>query len=335
MSEENKENKENIENKDQIQNNLDLTQSIENVLSTSLNENLKEKRSARRWSNGFKVFAAIYLSVILFSVVGKGVLSGQRSDFNDDHIAVVHVDGQIAYGSDWSSSNINAGLKEAFDAPNSKAVFISINSPGGSPVQSDQIFTYIMKKKAETGKPVYAVINDLGASGAYYIAAAADSIYSNKMSLVGSIGVISGSFGFTGTMEKLGVERRVYTAGENKSMLDPFSKEDPEQIKKWNKVLSDTHAEFIYSVELGRGDRLVKSDEIFSGRIWSGKQALELGLIDGFHSVGSLAEEKYDLSEFKDYTVSKKSLNKIFKSLGINFSEGILTTLSDQNSKLY
>jgi protease-4 len=329
MSEEEKKEEEGIEN------NFDLTKSIENVLNTSLNENLKEKRSSRRWSNGFKVFASLYLSVILFSFIGNGILSVDSSDFNDDHIAVVHIDGQIAFGTDWSSSNINAGLKEAFDATNSKAVFISINSPGGSPVQSDQVFTYIMKKKAETGKPVYAVINDLGASGAYYIAAAADYIYSNKMSLVGSIGVISGSFGFTGAMEKLGVERRVYTAGENKSMLDPFSKEDPKQIEKWNQVLSDTHEEFIYSVGLGRGDRLVRSDDIFSGRIWSGKQALELGLIDGFNSVGSLAEEKYNLSSFKNYTVSNKSINQIFKSLGLNFSEGILATLSDQNSKLY
>lgn len=305
-----------------------LSRSIESVLT----QNLKEQKTARRWSNSFKLFAVFYLSVLLFSFMGKGFLSNQVSEFGDKHIAIVHVDGQIAYGGDWSSSNVNSGLKAAFESENSEAVIISINSPGGSPVQSDQIFNYIIKKKAETGKPVYAVINDLGASGAYYIASAADEIYSNKMSLVGSIGVISGSFGFTGTMEKLGVERRVYTSGDNKSMLDPFSKEDPVQVAKWNKVLGDTHNEFIKAVKLGRGDRLSDDPELFSGRIWSGKQALEIGLVDGFNSVSSLALEKHNLKEFKNYTVTSKSISKIFEKLGASFSHGVVTTLSKQTT---
>lgn len=315
-------------------NKKDLESVLENVLEKHLGESLKEKKTARRWSNGFKLFAVFYLSVLLFSFMGGGLNIGSSTDLGNEHIAVVHVDGQISYGSDWSSSNINAGLKEAFESPNSVAVVLSINSPGGSPVQSDQVYSYIMHKKKETGKPVYAVINDLGASGAYYIASAADHIYSNPMSLVGSIGVISGSFGFTGAMEKLGVERRVYTAGENKSMLDPFSKEDPEQIKKWNEVLNDTHEKFINSVKKGRGDRLSEDKELFSGRIWSGKQALEIGLIDGFHSVGTLIEKEFKIQEFKNYTITKKSLNKLFKSFGLAFSEGMTSKILSETDYL-
>lgn len=315
----------------QIEKDPNLYKIIENILLKTHSEGVK----SRRWNNGFKLFFVAYLSFILFAVIGGGSLSTGAGDFGDDHIAIVHIDGQIAYGTEWDARTIISGLSEAFDAPNSKAVILSINSPGGSPVQSDQIFQYIMNKKQETQKPVYAVIQDLGASGAYYIAAAADEIHSNPMSLVGSIGVVSGGFGFTGVMEKMGVERRLYTSGKSKAMLDPFSKQSDDQIAKWQEVLKITHDEFIASVKAGRGDRLNGDADLFSGRVWSGRQALDLGLVDGFNSITSLSLAKFDMKEFKDYTNKPKSIGSLFKKMGVSASEGVLQGMSAQmNNKL-
>lgn len=303
-----------------------------NLIEKILLDVTKENKTQRRWGVFFKLLTFSYLFFILFIFYNN--LNSSNNSFGsfsneNKHVAVIDLNGQISYGGDWSSSNIIQGLSKAFENEMVEAIIININSPGGSPVQSDEVFQYIMEMKTTTGKPVISVINDLGASGAYYIASASDDIYSNRMSLVGSIGVISGSFGFSELMSKIGIERRVYTSGTNKAMLDPFSPENESQILKWKEVLKNTHEQFIASVKMGRGERLKENDEIFSGRVWSGEQALNLGLIDGFESIQSLKNGKFKTLEFVNYTKTKTiNVYDILKSSGEGFSLGVLNTLN-------
>lgn len=296
-----------------------------NALKEILQMHLSEQRRSRRWKIFFRLLFAAYVGMIMFAILpnsgGSGSGSGKDRAIAAVHVAVIDVKGEIAAGSRQGASaeNLIKSLDKAF-APNNAvaAVILRINSPGGSPVQSGQVYRHIMDLKAQhPGRPVYAVAEDMAASGAYYIASAADKIYADPASLVGSVGVIMGGFGFTDVMEKVGVERRVYTAGKNKAFMDPFSPVDQSSLKHTEHMLSDIHEQFIAAVRKGRGDRIKGTDEdLFNGLIWTGNQAIELGLIDGFGSVQEVAKMADDSAKIVNYSRSINALERLVDRLG-------------------
>ncbi len=293
------------------------------LLEKTLLAGVQEQRRARRWGIFFKLLTFIYLfgALALFS---PALQLGKGKAARESHTAVINVRGMIADEESASADNIVGALRAAFEDANTKGVILRINSPGGSPVQSGYIYDEIRRLRGEyPAIKVYAVITDLGASGAYYIASAADEIYADKSSLVGSIGVTAATFGFVDTMEKLGVERRVYTAGEHKAFLDPFQPEKPEETRFWRSVLATTHQQFIDSVKRGRGERLqdAQHPELFSGLIWSGEQALELGLVDGLGSTAYVAREVVGEPEVVDFTVKESPFDRFTKKLGTSVAE--------------
>lgn len=290
---------------------------IEKIATASL----IEQKKARRWSTGFKILTFIYLAFVLFAFwpSNSGLLNFDGS--GDDHVALVSVKGVIADDQAASANAITTGLRNAFENEHSQAVILAINSPGGSPVQSGYVYNEINRlRKLHPEKPIYAVISDIGASGAYYIAAATDKIYANQASLVGSIGVISASFGFTEAMEKVGVERRNFTSGENKAFLDPFSPLKEDEQAFWSNVLNITHQQFIRAVKAGRGDRLKNNEKLFSGLIWSGEQAMEMGLIDGFASTGELTREIIGDDKIVDYTTKLDPVSQLIRKFSTQFT---------------
>ncbi|GHE22569.1 signal peptide peptidase SppA [Halomonas urumqiensis] len=277
---------------------------------------LVEQRRSRRWKLFFRfLFVALILASLSATLYGIFVAPSVSAP-EGPHLGVVKVEGVIDSESPASAERIITGLNRAWDAEGTDAVVLHINSPGGSPVQSQRIFDEIMRLREQGDKPIIAVVEDVGASGAYYIAAAADEIIAAPASLVGSIGVIFASFGFEEAIERLGVERRVYTAGENKAFLDPFSDVAPEQRAYWQAVLDTTHGQFIGAVREGRGDRLVDDDILFSGLIWSGEQAIELGLIDELGSLGELARQRLDEPRVRDYTPSLDPFERLSRQFG-------------------
>ncbi|WP_407658773.1 signal peptide peptidase SppA [Marinobacterium marinum] len=280
-----------------------------------------EQRRSRRWGIFFKLLTFVYLfSLLGMFFIGKDL--GGSKVVAADHTAIVEVKGPIMDGEDASADTIIAALRDAFEAEHSKAVVLRINSPGGSPVQSGYVYDEIKRlRELNPEKKVYAVITDIGASGAYYIAAAADEIYADKASLVGSIGVISSSFGFVDLIEKLGVERRTLTAGENKAFLDPFSPLKERDREFWQTVLNTTHQQFIEQVRKGRGDRLKGGDELFTGLVWSGEQALELGLVDGLGSSSMVAREVIGAEKLVDYTARPQPLDRLIERLGVGVAK--------------
>ena len=230
---------------------------------------------------------------------------------------------------------ISRGLRRAFEDKGTKGVILKINSPGGSPVQAGYVYDEIKRlRELHSDIKVYAAIADLGASGGYYIAAAADEVYADKASLVGSIGVISSSFGFVDAMEKLGVERRLYTSGENKAFLDPFSASNEKEVEFWQSVLDVTHQQFIAKVREGRGDRLKETDGLFSGLIWSGEQALTLGLIDGLGSTSHVARQIIGPDKLVDYSQRRSPLQDIVDQLGVSIGSGVASYLSQSRWQL-
>ena len=243
--------------------------------------------------------------------------------------------GVIAADQEASADNIIGSLRDAFDADEALGVILRINSPGGSPVQSGYIFDEIRRlKETRPDFPVYAVIMDLGASGAYYIAAAADEIYADKASLVGSIGVIGSGFGFVDTMEKLGVERRLYTSGEHKAFLDPFSPQNEEEKEFWQGVLKVTHKQFISQVKLGRGERLNETPDMFSGLVWTGEQAVDMGLVDGLSSSSQIARDVLGTDELVSYTYRPDPFAKFVEKFGMSFGQGVATFFQQQTMVL-
>ena len=295
------------------------------LLEKTLLAGVQEQKRARRWGIFFKLLTFVYL-------FGALALFAPQMDLQDAaargkaHTAVVEVRGMIADQEPASADNIVGSLRAAFKDPNTKGVVLRINSPGGSPVQSGYIYDEIRRLRAEHKEiKVYAVITDLGASGAYYIASAADAIYADKASLVGSIGVTASGFGFVGVMDKLGVDRRIYTAGEHKAFLDPFQPPKDEETAFWKTVLETTHKQFIASVKQGRGERLKDKEhpELFSGLIWSGEQALQLGLIDGLGSSSYVAREVIGAKELVDYTHEETPLDRFAKKLGASVAEHV------------
>ena len=253
------------------------------------------------------------------------------------YTALIDVRGPIADKEPASADNLVTSLQAAFDDPKVKGVVLRINSPGGSPVQSGYVYDEIRRLRAlHPDTKVYAVISDLGASGAYYIASAADQIYADKASLVGSIGVTAAGFGFVGAMEKLGIQRRAYTSGEHKAFLDPFEPEKPDETKFWQGVLNVTHEQFIASVKQGRGDRLKDKDhpELFSGLVWTGQQALPLGLIDGLGNASSVARDVVGEKELVDFTVQESPFDRFSKKLGASVAEQLAMWMGFQGPTL-
>lgn len=286
------------------------TQAIQALKDVAM-EGIKEQRRARRWGIFFKLFFVAYLLIGLFALLGSGT-SDSKLALDGDITAVVDINGVIMDGAEASGDLIIPALKEAFEHEKTKGVLLRINSPGGSPVQSGIINDEIRRLKAAHKEiPVYAVVSDLCASGGYYIAVAADKIYADKASIVGSIGVRMDNFGAVGLMEKLGVERRLYTAGANKGMLDPFLPENATQVAHVNNMLNTTHQQFINVVKDGRGERLQNNPDIFSGLFWTGEDAIKLGLIDGLGSDAYVARELIKAEEMVNFTTEKDLLQRL------------------------
>ncbi len=283
---------------------------------------LKEQTRARRWRVGFMLFFIVYISVVTVVFLTDSGDMGLEAD-GDKHTAVVKLSGVIASGEAAGAENVIAGLKSALKHDDTAGIVIEINSPGGSPVQSAYIFDEIMRLKQEHETiPVYAVVVDMAASGGYFVAAAADKIYANQSSLVGSIGVRMDAFGFVELMKKMGVERRLLTAGENKGLFDPFLPEQSEQKAHLQSMLDEVHGHFITAVKRGRGDRLVENDDTFSGLIWSGEKALALGLVDAYGTTQSIARE-LEAEDVVDFTPRVNLLERIADRIGSSAGRGI------------
>ncbi|WP_341678549.1 S49 family peptidase [Niveibacterium sp. SC-1] len=285
------------------------------VLENLATESLKEQRRRRRWGIFFKLIVVAYVGFFLWMV-----WQGRSTDGGADggaHTAVIEIKGVIAPDGEASAANVNAALRDAFKNDAAKGVVLKINSPGGSPVQAGQIYDEIKRLKAtRPNLPVYAVVEELCASGGYYIAAGADKIYVDKASMIGSIGVIMNGFGFTGTMEKLGVERRALTSGENKAFLDPFQPQVPSQVEHAKEMISEIHAQFIDAVRKGRGKRLHETPDMFSGLVWTGAKSIELGLADATGNVRSVARDVIKAETLRDYTEREPVFERVARRFG-------------------
>jgi protease-4 len=287
---------------------------------------LKEQRRTRLWGIFFKLLAFAYVTVILLMAVDwqSADVAGAKK-----HTAMVEVNGLIAPGTDASAEKITSALQAAFKDKNTQGVVVRINSPGGSPVQAQTIYDEMKRlRKKYPQIPLYAVVEDICASGGYFVAAGADRIYVGKASIVGSIGVLMNGFGFTGLMEKLGIERRLVTAGENKGMLDPFSPLDPKDTEHVKKLMGDIHQQFIGVVREGRGKRLKDSPEIFSGLIWTGERSVDLGLADGFGSLEYVAREVIKAEDIRDYTITEGIAEKFARRFGAAAANSIVEALA-------
>ena len=292
---------------------------LEHTLESLAREMMQERRSERRWRIFFRL---AWLGLVLGVA---WVLMSDRMHHNapsGPHTALVELRGEIASDSDASAELILSGLRNAFEDSGARAVVLRINSPGGSPVQSGIINDEIRRLKALHQKKVYAVVEEVCASGAYYVAVAADEIYVDKASIVGSIGVLMDGFGFTGLMDKLGVERRLITAGSNKGMLDPFTAQDPKQRAYAQAMIDQVHQQFIRVVREGRGARLKESPDTFSGLFWNGEQAVALGLADHFGNLDFVAREVIKAEEVIDYTPHDNVAERLAKRFGAAIGEG-------------
>lgn len=275
---------------------------------------IQEQRRTRHWGILFKTLGFLYLFIVLF--LAAGWFGGDSVSIPREHTALVDLQGVIA-SEEASADAIIASLQGAFEDEKTKGVILRINSPGGSPVQAGQIYDEIKRlRKLHPETPLYAVVDDICASGGYYVAAGADRIFVDKASIVGSIGVLMDGFGFTQTMQKLGVERRLLTAGENKGFLDPFSPVDPKQQAFAKQMLEEIHGQFIGVVREGRGKRLKETPEMFSGLVWSGEKSIELGLADALGSVESVARDVVKAEDIVDYTQQESFAERLAGRLG-------------------
>lgn len=286
---------------------------------------LKEQRAARRWRTFTRLAWLTFFVALTWFVIARG---SQTAAKTTAHTAVIEIKGEIADGADASAEFVVAAMKTAFEDEGAKGVILLINSPGGSPVQAGIINDEIKRMRAKYNKPIYAVVEETCASAAYYIAAATDKIFVDKASIVGSIGVLMDGFGFTGIMEKVGVERRLLTAGENKGFLDPFSPMSDAQRAHAQQMLDQIHTQFIDVVKTGRGDRLkVNSPGLFSGLFWSGQQAIELGLADQLGNVDYVAREVIKAEELIDYTRRDNVAEKLAKKFGAALGDASVRAL--------
>jgi protease-4 len=286
---------------------------------------VREQRARRRWSIFFKIAGLAVFIFMLWTIFNYR--SGDLEPIGP-HVALVEINGTIDATSENSASSVVGALEKGFEAPNSVGVILKINSPGGSPVQSGIIFEDMMRLRKEyPKKPLHVVIEETGASGGYYIAAAGEKIFVNKASLVGSIGVLMDGFDFTGLMEKVGVQRRLLTAGENKGLLDPFSTPTPKQTEYVKELLEEIHQQFINAVREGRGKRLHETPETFSGLIWTGSKAVELGLADDFGNVNSVARDVFETPNIVEYTQIEGLPERVLKKFGVAVGTGAVKPL--------
>ncbi|MDR1367525.1 MAG: S49 family peptidase [Candidatus Accumulibacter sp.] len=276
---------------------------------------LKEQRAKRRWGIFFKLAMLAYFIIILAVFMEFG--ASEKFSDGKRYTALVNLNGVIEAAGNSSAEKINEALQSAFEDKGTVGVVLRINSPGGSPVQSGIVYDEILRlRKKHPDIPLYVVVEDLCASGGYYIASAADRIFVDKASIIGSIGVLIDGFGFTNAMEKLGVERRLLTAGTNKGFLDPFSPQDEGQKEHARKLLDEIHQQFISVVRQGRGDRLKESPELFSGLLWTGAQSIRIGLADDFGTVNSVARDQIKADDIKDFSVKENLAERFAKRLG-------------------
>jgi len=284
---------------------------------------LAEQRKARRWGILFKSLTFVYLFVILF--IALGWVGSRDGVHTGKHTAMVELSGVIEADSLASSDSVNAGLQDAFEDKNTQGVILRINSPGGSPVQANAINEEIRRLRGKyPGTPLYAVIDDICASGGYYVAVAADRIFVSKASIVGSVGVLMDGFGFTGTMEKLGVERRLLTAGDNKGFLDPFSPMEPKQKQYAQRMLGEIHQQFIEVVRNGRGKRLKEDADTFSGLVWTGERSVELGLADAIGDTAYVAREVIKAEQIVNFTPRENIAERFAKRFGAAMAEALV-----------
>jgi protease-4 len=299
---------------------------FESSLEKIARELLRQQRSDRRWRIFFRLAWLALALAVAWALFSNRITPTAPST---PHTALVEVRGEIAADSEASAELLVSALKSAFEDKGAVAVVLRINSPGGSPVQSGIVNDEIRRLKAKHGKKVYAVIEEVCASGAYYIAVAADEIYVDKASIVGSIGVLMDGFGFTGLMEKLGVERRLLTAGENKAMLDPFSPADAKQTALAQAMLAQIHQQFIAVVKTGRGNRLKETPETFSGLFWNGEESIKLGLADHLGNLDYVAREVVKAEEVIDYTPHENVAERLAKRFGAGVGVGVMKALRE------
>jgi len=294
---------------------------------------LHEQRQARHWGIFFKALTLGLIFIVLF--ISMGWIGKSETALGvGKHTALVDMQGVIASDSMASADNLIPSLQDAFKDKNTQGVILRINSPGGSPVQAGQINDEIRRLRKQYPKiPLYVVVDDICASGGYYVAVAADKIFVDKASLIGSIGVLMDGFGFTGTMAKIGVERRLLTAGSNKGFLDPFSPLNPAQQAYAKQMLEEIHQQFIDVVRKGRGKRLKETPDTFSGLIWNGQRGVEMGLADGFGTVDSVARDVVKAEDIVDYTVKENFADRLAKRFGV----GLMSALgfSTQSNRYY
>lgn len=299
-----------------------MTYDEEHALASVAKEAITELRRRRRWQIFFRLFwLVIILLIFVLPWLTRGD-GGKKHTFSGKHIAVVQISGLIAPGSTANAEDIIDSLQQAFKNKTTQAIFLDINSGGGSPVQSGQVYRAIRQMKTQRDIPVYAVIADVGASGAYYIAAAADNIYADPASIVGSIGVISQSLGYQGLADKLGLEPRVFTAGKYKDFLSGDKPLEPAEVAHLQTLLDNLHEQFITAVRQGRGERLHEKEypDVFSGLFWSGEKAMDIGLIDGLGDKYSLAREQFNDMPLIEYTPALSPVQQLLRDMGAQAS---------------
>ncbi len=297
------------------------------VLEKLALEALAEQKRGRRWGIFFKLLGFGYLALLL--VVALDLGKGEHVADGTKYTALVDLSGVIKAKGDANAEHVISALQAAFEDKHTAGVILRINSPGGSPVQSGIINDEMRRLRAKyPAIPLHVVVEDVCASGGYYVAAAADKIFVDKASIVGSIGVLMDGFGFTGAMDKLGVERRLLTAGESKGFLDPFSPQSESHKDHAKQMLGEIHQQFIDVVRKGRGKRLKETPEMFSGLMWSGAKSIELGLADGYGSVESVARDVINAAEVRDFTVKQNFAEKFAKQLGANVADSLANVLT-------
>ena len=301
---------------------------IEKLLLAQVNE----AKASRRWRIIKSLLWMLLLAGFIYALAVGSPETNRAKLHSAPHTALVSIQGEIGPDAQASADNLLPALRDAFEASGSKAVVLRINSPGGSPVQAGMINDEVRRLKAKHQKKVIVVVDEMCASAAYYIAVSADEIYVDKASLVGSIGVLMDGFGFTGTMEKLGVQRRLLTAGQDKGMLDPFSPENPEHIAHAQQMLDEIHQQFITVVKDGRGSRLSADAEVFTGKFWTGQDAIKLGLADKLGSLDQVARDVVKAEDIIDYSPSENMAERLAKKLGAGMGESMAHTLGLQPS---
>ena len=292
------------------------------MIEKMLAANLKEQRAGRRWG----IFFKLVVIVMIFALFGlmRTDLSSSETVPAEPHAALIRISGPILGDSKVSAENVIKAVQKAFAEKNTVGIILRINSPGGSPVQAGRIHDEILRlRQVYPNKPLHVVVDEVCASGGYYIAVAADNIYVDKASVVGSIGVMINGFGFTELINKIGVERRLLTSGKNKGFMDPFSPQNEQQKQYAQNLIDEVHQQFITVVKNGRGDRLAKNSDVFSGLIWTGSKAIELGLADELGNVDSVARNVLKTQSIVDYTEEERLSERLFKRLGVSMGEGV------------